>query len=179
MKPDRIVVVVALAALAVGCAHASSGQATGKLGHLNFAPYSKEEQNLIRSLKPTGDWIPVNVTRNLLILREHGIRLLEGSYSVQFLSDSTGNIPRFVLAKNRNVKLSDIDFSTGKASDGSFAEVLNFVSAVTMGHPYDETRAYLSGSGESTAIWAHLANERTERRGELFGWDNFEGRTQR
>ncbi|HEY6328347.1 MAG TPA: hypothetical protein VI756_03345 [Blastocatellia bacterium] len=175
MKPASALIVVMIASIAIGCgdANKASGQATtSKPGRLNYPPYTGDDQKMIKMLNPTGDWIPVLMKRNLIILREHGIRLDRGDYFVKFLADSGGNINKFILAKNRNVKVSDIDFPNAKAPDGSFAEVLDFVAVVKFYDPFDQTLAYTSSSGESESIWVHLAHENVERRGELFGLEN-------
>lgn len=176
MKPASGLFVLMLALIAIGCAgdaNKASGQATtSKPGRLNYPPYTSDDQKMIRQLKPTGDPIPVTMRRNLVILREHGIKLQRGDYFVQFLADSSGNINKFILTKNRDVKPSDIDLANAKAPDGSFAEVLDFVAVVKFYDPFDQTLAYTSSSGESESIWVHLAHETVERRGELFGLEN-------
>ena len=182
MKPTKALIVTVFLVASLGCARSAGSstpaarfdaeQAAAGTGHLNFAPYSKEEQTAIRALKPVGAWIPVTIGRGYLILREHGITLERGDYSVQFLADSAGNVGKFLLAKNRDVKLASIDLPEAKAPDGSFAEVLDFVAQVRTLHPFPDTLAYISASGESGAIWVHVANESIERRGELFGLRN-------
>jgi hypothetical protein len=176
MKPAWALIILTFALIAIGCAgdaNKASGQATtSKPGRLNYPPYTSDDQKMIRMLKPTGDPIPVTMRRNLVILREHGIRLERGEYFVQFLADSSGNINKFLLEKNRGVMPSNIDFPNAKGPDGSFAEVLDFVAVVKFYDPFDQTLAYTSSSGESESIWVHLAHENVERRGELFGLEN-------
>jgi len=133
----------------------------------NFPAYTPEVEKEIRSLK-RGQWIPVQVDREYLILRANGIFLAHGDYYVQLLSNAEGKTVKFLLAKRRGTTLDQVDFSKGKAADGSFAEVLDFVA--TVGVPSNkDTRAYCSSSGESGAIWVHLAGSTEEWRGELLG----------
>jgi len=132
----------------------------------NFPAYTPEVEKEIRSLK-RGEWIPVQVDREYLILRANGIFLGRGDYSVQMLANAEGKPVKSLLAKRRGTNLDQVDFSKGKAADGSFAEVLDFVA--TVGIENKETKAYCSSSGESGAIWVHLAGGNVEWRGELMG----------
>ena len=133
----------------------------------NFPAYTADSVKEIKSLK-RGEWIPAKIDREYLILREAGIFLAGGDYYVQLLSNAEGKTVKFLLAKKRGTALDQVDFSKGKAADGSFAEVLDFVA--TVGVPSNkDTRAYCSSSGESGAIWVHLAGSTEEWRGELFG----------
>jgi hypothetical protein len=181
MKLLQTFLITTIIACAVGCTRPANGsqestadpkRAQPGHGSLNFAPYTKEDQKAISDLKE-GEWIPVTIPRAYIILREHGIKVDRGDYFVSLLLDSQNKYPRFVLAKHKGVKTSDIDLKTGKASDGSFAEVLNFVAHVTFGHNFDLTQAFVSGSGESAGVWVHQAGEREELRGELFGLENY------
>jgi hypothetical protein len=133
-----------------------------------FPVYTAEIEKQIKSLKP-GEWIPITIDREYLILRGSGVRLERGPYFVQLLSDSMGNVTKFLLSNKRSVKLQDVDLAKAVARDGSFAEVLNFDGTAHMAEKYKETRAYVISSGESGAIWAHITGSDLEWRGEVMG----------
>jgi hypothetical protein len=133
-----------------------------------FPVYTAEVEKQIKSLKP-GQWIPIAIDREYLILRGSGIRLERGPYFVQTLSDSTGSVTKFLIAKNRDIKLQDVNLAKAAASDGSFAEVLNFDGTAQMIAKYKDTRAYVISSGESGSIWVHIASSDLEWRGEVMG----------
>lgn len=117
-------------------------------------------------MKP-GHWVPVHIDRHYLIMRGQGIRVESGDYHVRLLSDASGKVTKFLLAKKRGTTLAQIDLNRGRARDGSFAAVMDFVADVETVEPFAATRAYVSSSGESAAVWVHLAGERVEWRGEL------------
>jgi hypothetical protein len=148
---------------------ASSAAAAAVAKSQAFPAYTPEMQAEIKSLKG-GEWIPVKIDRSYLILREKGgIYLASGDYFVQLLSNADGRVAKFLLSKKRGASLAQMDFAKGRASDGSFAEVLDFVAEVGVS-PNPETRAYCSASGESGAVWVHLAGRTNEWRGELMGF---------
>jgi hypothetical protein len=133
-----------------------------------FPVYTAEVEKQIKSLRP-GQWIPITIDREYLILRGSGIRLERGPYFVQPLSDSIGVVTKFLLAKNRGVQLKDVNLAKAAARDGSFAEVLNFDGTAHMSEMYKDTRAYVVSSGESGAIWVHVTATDLEWRGEVMG----------
>jgi hypothetical protein len=133
-----------------------------------FPVYTAEIEKQIKSMKP-GQWIPCEIGRSYLILRGSGIRVERGAYFVQPLSDSTGNVTKFLLAQKRGVKLEEVNLAKAAALDGSFAEVLNFDGTGHMAHTYTETRAYVIASGESGSIWVHVTGGDLEWKGEVMG----------
>jgi len=133
-----------------------------------FPQYTPAIEQQIKSLRP-GQWIPISIDREYLILRSSGIRLERGSYFIQVLSDSQGNVTKFLLAKKRDVKLKDVDLAKAVARDGSFAEVLNFDTTGHMSEKFKDTRAYIVSSGESGAVWAHLNGSDLQLEGEVMG----------
>lgn len=137
-------------------------------GTLSYPVYTAEKDKEAKSLKQ-GVWVPVKIDRNYLILRGGGIRVEEGDYFVQLLSDPTGKVVKFVLAKKRGTRVIEIDINQARARDGSFATVLDFVGEVKAPAAHSETLAYVSSSGESGAVWVHLAGGPLEWRGELMG----------
>jgi hypothetical protein len=145
-------------------------QATGFRGEIpsSFPSYTPEMEKEIKSLKP-GQWIPVEIDREYLILRYSGIRLERGSYFVQPLADAMGNPKKFLLAQKRGTKLQDVDLAKAKSRDGSFAEVLNFDRTGQMSQKYKATRAYVLSSGESGAIWVEEGGEYLQLEGEQMG----------
>jgi len=133
-----------------------------------FPEYTAEIEQAIKSLKP-GQWLPITVDREYLILRGSGIRLERGPYYVQLLSDPKGNVTKFLLAQKNNVKLQDVNLAKAAAKDGSFAEVLNFDGTGQMSAKYKDTRAYIVSSGESGSIWVHITGSNLEWKGEVMG----------
>lgn len=138
------------------------------VGTLTFPSYTPERQKEIRSLSP-GQWIPVRMDRNYLVLRGGGIRVEAGDYFVQLLSDTGGKVTSLLLARKRGAKLEGVDLEKGTARDGSLATVLEVVSEIEGINPYNETKAYISSSGESAQVWVHLEGGRVEWRAELMG----------
>jgi len=145
-------------------------QATSFKGEIpaTFPAYTPEMEKEIKSLRP-GQWIPVEIDREYLILRYSGIRLERGSYFVQPLSDAMGNPKKFLLAQKRGTKLQDVDLAKAKSRDGSFAEVLNFDRTGQMSQKYKATRAYVLSSGESGSIWVEEGGEDLQLEGEQMG----------
>jgi hypothetical protein len=133
-----------------------------------FPAYTPEVEKEIKSLRP-GQWIPISIDREYLILRYSGIRLERGPYFVQPLSDAMGNPKKFLLAQKRGTKLQDVDLTKAKAKDGSFAEVLNFDAVGHMTQKYKETRAWVLSSGESGAVWVEEAGGDLQLEGEVMG----------
>ena len=133
-----------------------------------FPAYTPEMEKEIKSLKP-GQWIPVNIDREYLILRYSGIRLERGPYFVQPLSDAMGNPQKFLLAQKQGTRLQDVDLAKARARDGSFAEVLNFDRTGHMSQKYKQTRAYVLSSGESGAVWVEEAGDDLQLEGEVMG----------
>jgi hypothetical protein len=168
-----------VAFLALASAHASADQSSAQAadpkpkprtqtGSLGFPTYTPEKQREIKSLKG-GSWYPIKIDRHYVILRGDGIRLERGDYFLQPLSDDSGKLTKFLLSKKRGIKLNKIDFNKAKASDGSFAEVLDIVAEIELPEPETENKAYVSSSGESGWIVIRLAGKRYEWRGELMG----------
>jgi hypothetical protein len=147
----------------------STAASERQTGVLNFPVYTAENEREILALQP-GEWVPVKIDRPYIILRGSGIRLAEGDYFVQLLTDATGKATKFLLAKKRGTPVAQVDLNKARAKDGSFAAVLDFASEVEGLQQYAETKAYISSSGESSAVWVQLAGTRIERRGELMGW---------
>jgi hypothetical protein len=139
------------------------------VGRLNYPDYSPEFEKESKALKG-GVWIPIEIYRPFVLLHAGGIILPKGKYFVQLLSDSTGNVTRFLLAKKRGTPLNQVNLKTAKAADGSFAEIIEVISNLNFGQDYAESKAFLSGSGESAQIWAHEARRPNEWRGEIMGW---------
>jgi hypothetical protein len=133
-----------------------------------FPSYTPEMEKEIKSLKP-GQWIPVNIDREYLILRYSGIRLERGPYFVQPLTDPMGVPKKFLLAQKRGTRVQDVDLAKAKAKDGSFAEVLNFDGIGHMSQKYKETRAWVLSSGESGAVWVEEAGGDLQMEGEVMG----------
>jgi len=133
-----------------------------------FPAYTPEIEKEIKSLRP-GQWIPITVDRAYLILRYSGIRLEQGPYFVQLLSDPMGNVTKFLIAKKRDIRLQDIDLAKATAKDGSFAEVMNFDGTGHMSEKYKDTRAYIVSSGESGAVWVHVTGSDLQLEGEVMG----------
>jgi hypothetical protein len=134
----------------------------------SFPAYTPEMEKEMKSLKP-GQWIPLDIDREYLILRYSGIRLERGTYFVQPLTDAMGNPKKFLLAQKRGTKLQDVDLAKAKARDGSFAEILNFERAGHMSQKYKETRAYVLSSGESGSVWVEEGGDDLQLEGEQMG----------
>lgn len=139
-----------------------------KTGTLSFPTYSPELEKEIKAMQP-GQWIPVKIDRDYLVLRGTGIRVEDGDYFVQLLSDPNGKVTRFLLAKKQGTNLAQVNLNKATARDGSFAAVIDVMSEVEGINAYTETRAYCSSSGESSQVFVHLAGGRIEWRGELMG----------
>jgi hypothetical protein len=137
-------------------------------GPFNFPSFTPEQEKEIRMMKP-GARVPVKIDRHYFVLRGAGMRIEAGDYFVQLLSLSTGRVTRFLLSKKRGTKVNDVDLKTGKATDGSFAMILDFAHEVEGMRPYTDTRAYCVSTGESSSVWVHVAGGNTEWQGELFG----------
>jgi len=133
-----------------------------------FPAYTPEMEKEIKSLRP-GQWIPVEIDREYLILRYKGIRLERGSYFVQPLTDGMGNPKKFLLAQKRGTRVLDVDLAKAKSRDGSFAEILNFDRTGQMSQKYKATRAYVLSSGESGAIWVEEGGQDLQLEGEQMG----------
>ncbi|HKV42099.1 MAG TPA: hypothetical protein VJX67_23035 [Blastocatellia bacterium] len=138
-----------------------------QIGTLNFPTFSKEDEKNIRGLK-RGEWIPVKIDREYLILHGGGIRLERGPYYVQLLADTTGEVTKILVAKEQGTNLDQVDINAAEARDGSFATVLNVVASGLMPEVAPENNAFTSSSGESGSIWIHLKG-RMEIRAELMG----------
>src|SRR5215469_8143005 len=136
-----------------------------------FPAYTPEIEKEIKSLRP-GQWIPITIDREYLILRYSGIRLERGPYFVQLLSDPKGKVTKFLIAKKRDINLQDVNLAKAVARDGSFAEVMNFDGTAQMSEKVKETRAYEVSSGESGAVWVHVTGSDVQLEGEVMGLAN-------
>jgi len=136
-----------------------------------FPAYTPEIEKEIKSLRP-GQWIPITIDREYLILRNSGIRLERGPHFVQLLSDTNGNVTKFLIAKKRDIKLQDVNLAKATAKDGSFAEVMNFDFIGRMSEKYKETRAWVVSSGESGAVWVQVTGSDVQLEGEVMGLAN-------
>src|SRR5262249_8892081 len=136
-----------------------------------FPAYTPEVEKEIKSLKP-GQWIPITIDREYLILRYSGIRLERGPYFVQLLSDPMGNVTKFLIAKKRDIRLQDVNLAKAMAKDGSFAEVMNFDGAGRMSERYKDTRAFVVSSGERGAVWVQVMGSDAAWEGGVMGLAN-------
>src|SRR5262249_2762095 len=136
-----------------------------------FPGYTPEIEKQIKSLK-AGQWIPITIDREYLILRYSGIRLERGPYFVQLLSDPMGNVTKFLIAKKRDIRLQDVNLAKAMAKDGSFAEVMNFDGAGRMSERYKDTRAFVVSSGERGAVWVQVMGSDAAWEGGVMGLAN-------
>jgi hypothetical protein len=139
------------------------------VGKLNYPDYTPEFEKGAKTLKG-GDWLPIDIFRPFILLRGGGIKIPKGNYFVQTLADSSGNITRFLLAKKKGIKPDQVNLKAATAPDGSFAAIIEVISKPNFAEDYKESKAYLSGSGESGQIWLHLAKRPDEWRGEIMAW---------